>query len=190
MEKKQDRRVVRTRKAIRNSFIKLLSEKEIDKITIKEIADGADVDRKTVYNYYNGIYEILDEIENELVFRLHKAAETFVYGSTETKEVFTGIRLLIEENFELAALLMKINGNSRLTAKIVVELQSCIRQVLGKNSFVSLEKIDLATEYIAAGMFAAYRYWFNSDRKQSLADFTDDLSRLVTGGLPRYFFNL
>ena len=190
MEKRQDRRVLRTRKAIRNSFIRLLSEKELDKITIKEVADGADVDRKTVYNYYSGVYAILDEIENELVSSLHSAVEAFEYGITSTEEVFTGVRLLIEENFELAALLMKINGNSRLTAKIVVELQACIRQVLGKNSFVSPTKIDLAAEYIAAGIFAAYRYWFNSDRKQTLVDLTDDVSRLVMGGLPQYFLNI
>ena len=32
MEKKQDRRITKTKKAIRNSFVKLLAEKEIDKI--------------------------------------------------------------------------------------------------------------------------------------------------------------
>ena len=67
MVKRQDRRVSRTKRAIRNAFLNLLAEKELEKITIREIADGADVDRKTVYNYYSGVYDILDELENELV---------------------------------------------------------------------------------------------------------------------------
>ena len=50
-EKKQDRRVQRTKKSIRNAFLQLLAEKELEKISVKEIADSADVDRKTVYNY-------------------------------------------------------------------------------------------------------------------------------------------
>ena len=189
MEKKQDRRVLRTRRAIRNSFIQLLGEKELDKITVKDVADGADVDRKTVYNYYNGVNEILEEIENELVSSFHRAAENFEYGNTDPRAIFNGIRKLIEENFELYALLMRVDSRSRLVAKIVVELQECIRVVLEKSNFLFTAKSGPAAEFVAAGMFAAYRYWFNSDRKQSLEEFTDDVSRLVIGGLPKYFFN-
>ena len=66
-EKKLDRRVIKTKKAIRNAFAKLISEKDINKITIKDIADTADINRKTFYNYYSGVYEIIEEIEKELV---------------------------------------------------------------------------------------------------------------------------
>ena len=66
-EKKLDRRVIKTKKAIRNAFAKLISEKDINKITIKDIADTADINRKTFYNYYSGVYEIIEEIERELV---------------------------------------------------------------------------------------------------------------------------
>ena len=64
VEKRQDRRVQRTKKAIRNAFLQLLSHKEVEKISVKEIAETADVDRKTVYNYYEGVYDILDELES------------------------------------------------------------------------------------------------------------------------------
>ena len=65
-EKKTDRRVLKTKRAIRNAFATLLSEKDLNAITIKDISDVADINRKTVYNYYAGIHEILDEIENEI----------------------------------------------------------------------------------------------------------------------------
>ncbi len=58
-----DKRVVKTKKAIRNALMKLLVDKEFDKITVKEIAQIAQVDRKTVYNYYTGVMEIFEEIE-------------------------------------------------------------------------------------------------------------------------------
>ncbi len=59
---KRDRRIVKTKRSIRNAFIKLLSEKDFNEITIKDIADEADVDRKTLYNHYSGIYEIREEL--------------------------------------------------------------------------------------------------------------------------------
>ena len=48
---KTDLRVIKTKKAIRNAFAELLSEKDIQKITIKDIADTAVINRKTFYNY-------------------------------------------------------------------------------------------------------------------------------------------
>ena len=44
--KKIDRRVVKTKKAIHNAFAKLLTEKELNDITISDIAELADINRK------------------------------------------------------------------------------------------------------------------------------------------------
>ena len=79
--KKQDRRIIKSKKAIKKAFMSILATKDINDITIKNIADLADVDRKTVYNYYNGTYEILNEIENE---NLIKGEEDI--NSEKTKE--------------------------------------------------------------------------------------------------------
>ena len=46
---KEDRRVRKTRSAIKSSFIELLNEKELEKITIQDIADRADINRGTFY---------------------------------------------------------------------------------------------------------------------------------------------
>ena len=183
-EKKLDRRVVRTKNAIRNSFLKLLTEKDIDKVTVKEIADGANVDRKTVYNYYTGVDKILEELENELAKDFEKAIGEFHFESVEdTMSAFNALTELLSENMELYTLLMKIDGRSRLMEKIVVYLKEKVRSVLASSS-VEASKIDVAVEYVTAGMFTAYKYWFNSDRKQSLEDFTEDVATLVIGGLP------
>ena len=55
-EKKLDRRTAKTKKAIAIALAKLLSEKEINKITITDIAKEADINRKTFYNYYSSVY--------------------------------------------------------------------------------------------------------------------------------------
>lgn len=65
-----DRRVLRTKKNIRQAFLRLLAEKNINQITIKELSDLADINRKTFYMYYSNIEEILFELEDELVQKL------------------------------------------------------------------------------------------------------------------------
>ena len=47
-----DRRKVKTQKAVREAFIALASEKSINQITVKEIADLANISRKTFYLNY------------------------------------------------------------------------------------------------------------------------------------------
>lgn len=43
MDKKIDRRVLKTKRAIYNAFVELLSEKEINHITITDISKKADI---------------------------------------------------------------------------------------------------------------------------------------------------
>lgn len=71
--RKPDRRVVKTKRAIHMAFAGLLSEKEINDITVRDIPDRADINRKTFYNYYSGVHAVLDEIENEVVGTLENA---------------------------------------------------------------------------------------------------------------------
>ncbi|MBQ2217359.1 MAG: TetR/AcrR family transcriptional regulator, partial [Firmicutes bacterium] len=65
VQKKEDRRVVRTKKAIRSAFAELLSEKDYNDITVTDIAERADINRKTFYNYYRNTEDLVKEIECE-----------------------------------------------------------------------------------------------------------------------------
>lgn len=59
---RQDRRVVRSRRAIVQAFEQLLAERPLDKITVSAIAQRADVDRKTFYQHFGSISGLLDAI--------------------------------------------------------------------------------------------------------------------------------
>ena len=54
-----DRRVERTRNAIINAFKEMIVEKEFKEITIKELAERANINRKTFYLHYESMEEIL-----------------------------------------------------------------------------------------------------------------------------------
>lgn len=44
-----------TKKAIRESFVKLLSEKPFSQITVRDIVEDCGVSRNTFYYYYNDL---------------------------------------------------------------------------------------------------------------------------------------
>lgn len=54
MSEKQDLRVIRTHKLIRNALIELLKNHEFEKISVQEIIELAMVNRATFYKYYSG----------------------------------------------------------------------------------------------------------------------------------------
>lgn len=54
-----------TKKAIRDSFVKLLNEKPLNQITVREIADDCGINRNTFYYYYQDILQLLESIVDD-----------------------------------------------------------------------------------------------------------------------------
>ena len=85
-----DLRVQRTRMNIRDAFIELRSRKPIEKITVKELAERAEINKTTFYAHYETIYDLLGTLEQEAIdtvlenldeFRLlFDDPRTFVYN--------------------------------------------------------------------------------------------------------------
>lgn len=57
--KKDDRRVTRTRVALRHSLIQLIQEKHFDEITVQDIIDRANVGRSTFYAHFRDKEDLL-----------------------------------------------------------------------------------------------------------------------------------
>lgn len=67
MEPKTDRRIRKTKKQLRQGLAKLMSNKSINEITVKELVEEVDINRSTFYLHYADIYDMLEKIENELM---------------------------------------------------------------------------------------------------------------------------
>jgi AcrR family transcriptional regulator len=67
MEKAEDRRSIRTKKALKRVMLELLRKKDISKITVSELSELADIGRGTFYLHYADPYDLLDKLENELL---------------------------------------------------------------------------------------------------------------------------
>lgn len=61
-----DLRVKKTRNGIINAFLQLRSKKPLERITVKELADLAEINKATFYLHYKDIYDLSEQLENEL----------------------------------------------------------------------------------------------------------------------------
>ena len=60
---KTDRRIRRTKKAIKEALIEVLKKKNVENVTIKELADKADITRATFYQYYRDPADTLEQLQ-------------------------------------------------------------------------------------------------------------------------------
>jgi AcrR family transcriptional regulator len=182
---KTDLRVIKTKKAIRNAFAELLSEKDIQKITIKDIADTAVINRKTFYNYYAGVYSVIDEIENEIIMAFIDALRDVDFRQLlhEPYEIFIKLTLIINSDFDFYSRLMRMDSNTSLISKIIQALEFSIKKTFSEQISIDKSTLDLAFDYAVAGMIAVYQKWFNSDRTESIEEISKSLSIIISSGV-------
>ncbi len=180
-----DRRVVKTKKAIRLAFAKLLSEKDINDITVSDIAALADINRKTFYNYYAGVYMVIDEIENDIV-------DTFgaVLGEINYKDelkdpysIFEKLTSIINTDMDFYGHFFTMNGNTNMLNKIVNLLKEKTKAEMIAQTQTGEIIAETALTYMLYGMFAVFQTWFNSDRKQSIEELSELISKMCFSGL-------
>lgn len=64
---KKDRRVLRTERQLEEALITLLKTKTIQQISVKELAEAADITRATFYTHYRDAYDMLLHLQNALI---------------------------------------------------------------------------------------------------------------------------
>ena len=62
-----DRRVRKTRRQLKECLTRLLKGKKIQDITVRELAEMADINRGTFYLHYKDVFDLMDQIKNELI---------------------------------------------------------------------------------------------------------------------------
>lgn len=62
----EDLRVVKTIRGIKEAFERLICEKDYERITVKELCDLAQINKKTFYHYYETLDALLEEMKAEL----------------------------------------------------------------------------------------------------------------------------
>ena len=183
-----DRRVIRTKKAIKSAFARLLTEKDINDITISDIAAVADINRKTFYNYYSGVHEVIDEIENDIISHVDEALTDIDFKSSleSPYRIFEKLTAIINTDMDFFGYLLSMNSNVSLSSKIVELLTMKVRALLKRSIEIEDDRLDLMLVFMISGMVAVYKQWFNSDRSEPVEELSRRMNVLAFKGLNGY----
>ena len=96
-----------TKDAIKQSFLKLLNSKPIDKITVKEIVQDCGINRNSFYYHFADIPSLMEEIFND-------QADEFVSRSFSYENLYDSIMAAIAFSLEnKTAILHVFNSPNR-----------------------------------------------------------------------------
>lgn len=152
-----------TKKIIREEFIKILNERPLNKITVKDIASACDINRNTFYYYYTDIYAILSEIfqiELQIVIDEYNDTlsweESFIVATKFSLQNKTAIYHVYNsmQKEELEDYLFNVSGNimSRYVEKVSdgISASSGDKKLIA--SFYQCALTEMVLRWIASGM--------------------------------------
>ena len=76
MEKTVDRRVRKTKNQLRQGLARLMLEKSLKEITVKELTDLVDMNRGTFYLHYRDIYDMVEKIEDTIMTEFQRILDS------------------------------------------------------------------------------------------------------------------
>ncbi|NLV98458.1 MAG: TetR/AcrR family transcriptional regulator [Clostridiaceae bacterium] len=185
MTKIVDPRIRKTKRAIHDAFTSLLVEKDLNKITIIEIAERADINRKTFYNHYSGIHQLVDEVENELIETFNEALSKSDL-SRAIKDPFYLYQLLdsiLSNELNLRSHFKKFGFNSSLFPKILDALKISLMSVLSQKLELDKTTLKIAIEYWAAGQLAVLNLWYKDGSLESMDHIITTVGIISSSGL-------
>ncbi|MBQ6019399.1 MAG: TetR/AcrR family transcriptional regulator [Clostridia bacterium] len=158
MDEKIDRRVVKTKERIRDVFIGLLAEKPIKSITVKELSDQADINRATFYLHYEDVFDLKEQLENEVVGQFEDICSSLTVSFTDEEFIAVFIRLLefIRSNGKFCSAHIGVNVDRNFFARLVrIVTDRCFDREQYTSygfAFVLAGIVGIVLDWVFAGM--------------------------------------
>ena len=169
MEKKVDRRVIKTRRQLKKGLAALMKEKSVNQITVKELVEEVDINRSTFYLHFKDIQDLLREIEENMEAQIKRAIEEhpIVSGNENAFYFIEDMFRVLDEEREISKALIGPNGDMGFIHRI--------EQIIKENSRGTLEKMfpgkkeDLKYFYAfcLSGCLGLVKVWLNEGEEKS-----------------------
>lgn len=160
-----------TKKNLKSTFWQLYTEKELDKITVKEICAKAGYNRGTFYLYYKDTNDIFHQIERELL----EATTHILNNVTESEQLDFGkhmsmIMEMAQKYSSYVSVLLKRQNDNRFSVKLKETIAPLLTPFLINQDCSMLEK-EIIIEFYMNGLLAAIVRWLQEDDSMPIDDF-------------------
>ncbi len=178
-----DRRVKRTKKALRDALFELLETKSINQISVTELTIRADVNRSTFYFYYTDLIDMLQQIQNE-AYQLFSDVVNESTASVDSIDDFTeyaeSLLNFCKEHETLCRFIINNDINNQLFHQIQVLMTNNIPNT--KEKFSNSNPARYATSFILTAVTGVLIDWMNEGMKISTHELANFFANIYING--------
>ena len=176
----QDKRVVRTRRAIREALLNLMAQRGGADITPKDVADAALINKKTFMAHYASVGAVIQEMEDEAVSSVSEVLDEAAAATDEEGLARAIERLgsMVTDGASSLGRLLRTGAREDVVARIQLAVRDRLRRVVGA------AEDDLACDFLAGGITSAFRRWVGEKDRPSAQELSRRVRRLVRSVAP------
>jgi AcrR family transcriptional regulator len=179
---KESRKVLYTKKTLKESLLVLLHEKDISKITVKELCQVADVNRSTFYSHYKDVFDIIEQMEDHIMGVVMKNINEQGITSAYQLDVFEAIFNELKMNNEELELLYLNPGSMKCFDRLFEGVYDYASPLLS-NRFGELsdQQIKHIYGFISRGCAQMVASWVENGMEEDPRDMALLMSRTLKG---------
>lgn len=167
-----DPRVLRTRQLLKDAFVELLHEMDIEKISVNRIAERATINRVTFYLHYRDIPDMLEKMADEMIEDINRILTNALDIQNSKEEEDWPMLVNLLEHFAEHAKFYKVVLASRRTPiftdrmlRLLTELVTSRIERMGDESVLATAGIqkDIAIWYGSSALIGTIVAWLRQD---------------------------
>lgn len=162
-------------------LIDMMEEKSFFDIKVKEFAEFAGIGRSTFYLYFDSLYDVLQQIEDEylagMVDESTMAQKARGLEMEKFNAAFVAKVSYIEQNKRLLRVLLGENGDPSFSARIINRYKRIARKSFDGMGEYSPVEVEMLAEYSSAGYLQVLKWWLEHEDDIDLCDMMLSMER-------------
>lgn len=187
MQKKVDRRVRKTKSQLRAGLARLMQEKGIGEITVKELVNEVDINRSTFYLHYSDIPALLREIEDDMMEEMERAVREHPIKEDSTSRFIEDIFRVLNENREISRALIGPHGDLGFVRRSEKLLEENSSEFLAQLFPERVQDMKYFYSYCLNGCLGFVKTWLE-DGEAKPPEYAADLTfRMVVSSMKAFY---
>ena len=180
MAKSEYRSAVRSRKLIKEALADLLLEKPLDKITVTDVVNRAQINRGTFYAHYADIPDVIHHLIDETFSQIRDAISDLTPGMENLpRALLTQVQRILESDMNFYQKVLASSASAYMQEHLVNILLAYVLQQAALFSPENAMAYELSIRFCAGGLSNLYRDWFAGKLPLTLDQLTDEACRLT-----------
>ncbi len=151
-----DPRIIRTRRLLRDAFVELLEEMDVEKISVNKLAERATINRVTFYLHYRDIPDMMEKMADDMIEEISAIMRVDESNSPEDRYEHLTLQLLehIAQHHKFYKVILATNRTTVFTERLLGLLTRMVT--------ANVERADRESDLSGAGIQKDVAIWYGS----------------------------